>query len=105
MQRSVESDGARHLRRQGLHDSGQGAEPGLWADDADGRNLLTTAQKAWIAFRDAECDFQAGNSVDGSIYPMLIAMCRTGLTQKRTEELKVYLNCDEGDTLCPVPAP
>jgi uncharacterized protein YecT (DUF1311 family) len=75
------------------------------SDDPDGRKRLTAAQKGWLVFRDAECSFQAGNSVDGSIYPMLISMCRTGLTQKRTEELKTYLNCEEGDTLCPVPAP
>jgi uncharacterized protein YecT (DUF1311 family) len=75
------------------------------SDDSDGHKRLSAAQKAWIAFRDAECDFQAGNSIDGSIYPMLISMCRTGLTQKRTTELKAYLDCEEGDTLCPVPAP
>ena len=74
------------------------------SQDPEGKTRLTAAQKAWIGFRDAECDFQSGNSIEGSIYPMLVLICRTGLTQKRTDELKVYLKCDEGDTLCPVPA-
>ena len=75
------------------------------ADDADGKKRLTVAQKAWIGFRDAECDFQTFNSKDGSIYPMIVSECLTAMTKKRTEELKVYLNCEEGDLSCPVPAP
>jgi uncharacterized protein YecT (DUF1311 family) len=75
------------------------------ADDADGKKRLTVAQKAWIGFRDAECDFQTFNSRDGSIYPMIVSECLTAMTKKRTEELKVYLNCEEGDLTCPVPAP
>ena len=75
------------------------------ADNADAHKQLVAAQKAWIGFRDAECDFPAVNSVQGSIYPMLVSECRTAMTNKRLGELKVYLNCDEGDTLCPVPAP
>lgn len=74
------------------------------SQDPEGKTRLTASQKAWIAFRDAECDFQSGDSIQGSIHPMLVLICRTGLTKARTEELKVYLNCDEGDTLCPVPA-
>ena len=75
------------------------------SDDADGKKRLTVAQKAWIGFRDAECDFQTFNSRDGSIYPMIVSECLTAMTKKRTEELKVYLNCEEGDLTCPVPAP
>jgi uncharacterized protein YecT (DUF1311 family) len=75
------------------------------AEDADGKKRLTTAQKAWIGFRDAECDFQTYLTKDGSIHPMLVSECLTTMTKKRTEELKVYLNCEEGDLSCPVPAP
>ena len=75
------------------------------ADDAGGKKRLTVAQKAWIGFRDAECDFQTFNSRDGSIYPMIVSECLTAMTGKRTEALKVYLNCEEGDLTCPVPAP
>jgi uncharacterized protein YecT (DUF1311 family) len=75
------------------------------AEDADGKKRLTVAQKAWISFRDAECDFQTYLSRDGSIYPMIVSECLTAVTRKRTDELKVYLNCEEGDLSCPVPAP
>jgi uncharacterized protein YecT (DUF1311 family) len=75
------------------------------SEDPDGKQRLIAAQKAWIGFRDAECDFQTFHSRDGSIYPMLVSECMTTLTKNRTEALKVYLACDEGDTLCPVPMP
>lgn len=74
------------------------------SDDNDGKKLLQTAQRAWIAFRDAECKFSTEGSKDGSIYPMLVSQCLAGLTETRGEQLKAYLNCEEGDMSCPVPA-
>src|SRR5262245_28794251 len=41
------------------------------SQDPGGKTRLTVSQKAWIAFRDAECDFQSGGSIQGSIHPML----------------------------------
>lgn len=72
-------------------------------DDADTTKLLVTAQRNWVAFRDAECTFSDSRSAEGSVYPMIYAMCIDGLTQLRTKQLKVYLNCEEGDMSCPVP--
>lgn len=72
-------------------------------DDADKLKLLVTAQRNWIAFRDAECAFSASNVAGASAYPMVNASCQDGLTQKRTDELKLFLNCEEGDLSCPVP--
>ncbi len=66
--------------------------------------LLVAAQKAWIAFRDAECNFSTSASAEGSIYPMTQAICLEGLTTRRIDELKNYLGCEEGDLSCPVPA-
>jgi uncharacterized protein YecT (DUF1311 family) len=66
--------------------------------------LLVNAQKAWLAFRDAECTFSTSASAQGSVYPMLVAQCRDGLTSKRIDELKTYLRCEEGDMSCPVPS-
>jgi uncharacterized protein YecT (DUF1311 family) len=71
----------------------------------DGTKRLIATQKAWIGFRDAECDFQTFWSRDGSIYPMLVSECFTTMTKQRTEQLKVDLHCEDGDTMCPVPAP
>lgn len=70
--------------------------------DPDTAKLLVAAEKAWMAFRDAECTFANSQTVDGSIHPMLVAQCRDGLTRKRVDDLKAYLNCQEGDLSCPV---
>ena len=77
---------------------------GRLKDDKDSTRLLVSAQKSWLAFRDAECAFSTSASAQGSIYPMLVAQCRDGMTRKRTAELKVYLQCEEGDLSCPVPS-
>jgi uncharacterized protein YecT (DUF1311 family) len=66
---------------------------------------LIAAQKAWIGFRDAECDFQTAWASDGTIYPLLVSQCLTDMTKKRSAGLDVYMHCEDGDTLCPVPAP
>ena len=71
--------------------------------DAAGKARLVTAQRAWIAFRDAECAFQSSGEDGGSVAPMVIADCSATLTGTRTEQLKRYLACEEGDLSCPVP--
>ena len=78
---------------------------GRLAGDLEARQRLVAAQRAWLAFRDAECAFATASSADGSIYPMLYAACLDGLTGARQEQLQAYLNCQEGDLSCPVPAP
>ena len=72
-------------------------------DDADKWRLLRGAERAWIAFRDAECTFSASGVAGGSAYPMVYELCLDDLTQKRIEELRQYLRCEEGDLSCPAP--
>ncbi|MBW4789527.1 lysozyme inhibitor LprI family protein [Alcaligenes faecalis subsp. faecalis] len=72
-------------------------------DDADTLKALRNAQRAWISFRDAECDFAAINTQGGSIHSMLITTCRNELTQARIKNFNTYLSCEEGDMSCPVP--
>ena len=72
--------------------------------DADKTNLLTTAQRAWVAYRDGECTFSASGVSGGSAYPFIYDSCLTSLTEKRISDLKVYAACQEGDLSCPVPA-
>ena len=74
------------------------------SDDPDGKKLLQTAQRVWIAFRDAECEFVNVDSKNGSIYPMLMSECLTELTEARTKQLSVNLDCGEGEVSCPAPA-
>jgi uncharacterized protein YecT (DUF1311 family) len=54
--------------------------------------------------RDAECSFAASAAAQGTVYPMLVAQCRDGLTRKRIDDLTAYLRCEEGVLDCPVPA-
>jgi uncharacterized protein YecT (DUF1311 family) len=74
-------------------------------DNAESHKLLVETQRAWVAWRDAECNFQGG-PVDqaGSIYPLVVANCKATLTENRLEDFHAYLNCQEGDVTCPVPA-
>ena len=71
--------------------------------NAPASRKLVVAQKAWIVFRDSECDFSASGVEGGSIYSMIVIDCQTALTNKRIDDLKTYLNCQEGDLSCPVP--
>ncbi len=74
-------------------------------DSPDTAALLVKAQRAWITFRDTQCAFLTSAAAEGSIYPMLVAQCRSEITQARTKDLTALLACDETDMSCPVPAP
>lgn len=71
-----------------------------YADDQDGRKALVEAQRAWIKFRDAQCNFATIGATGGSIRPMLQAGCLEELTEERTKQLDAALNCEEGDVTC-----
>jgi uncharacterized protein YecT (DUF1311 family) len=77
---------------------------GRLKDDQGTRKLLVAAQKAWIAFRDAECNFSSSTVQGGTAYPFVSNSCLYDKTQSRIQELKVYLACTDGDMDCPVPA-
>jgi uncharacterized protein YecT (DUF1311 family) len=59
--------------------------------DAQGRPLLRSAQRAWIAYRDAECRFRASESEGGTLYPVELLSCRTELTRERIHALRQSL--------------
>ncbi len=65
---------------------------------------LVAAQRAWTSFRDAECAFVGSKTTGGSINPAIMSSCLAGLTDQRVNQLKKYLNCEDGDLSCPVPA-
>ena len=73
-------------------------------DDKATTKLLVAAQRAWVAFRDAECDFSASGVSGGSAHGMILAICLDRLTGKRIDDFKNYLKCQEGALDCPVPA-
>lgn len=49
---------------------------------------LKKAQRAWIDYRDGHCDGMSREALGGSMQPMLISGCQTGMTQARTKELR-----------------
>lgn len=54
----------------------------------DGAKKLVTSQRAWLAYRDAQCELD-GHAMDGgSAQPLLVSSCLADLTRKRTDELK-----------------
>lgn len=72
-------------------------------DDDATTKLLVNTQRAWLAFRDAECAFAASGVEGGSFYNFTHLQCLTRLTQVRAQELNTYLSCKEGDLTCPLP--
>ena len=54
---------------------------------------LVEAQRAWIRFRDTECDFATIGYEGGSIRPMLTSQCLEGMTRQRTAELENHIRC------------
>jgi uncharacterized protein YecT (DUF1311 family) len=57
------------------------------------------AQRAWIAWRTAQCDFASAHA--GSARDMLRWQCTTRMTQARTRDIERLAQCAEGDLACP----
>ncbi|MDX8515960.1 lysozyme inhibitor LprI family protein [Mesorhizobium captivum] len=72
-------------------------------NDEKANKLLQAAQRAWIAFRDAECAYSTADSEGGSIHPMEVSQCLTELTNERTKQLTSGPNCQDGDPSCASP--
>jgi uncharacterized protein YecT (DUF1311 family) len=63
---------------------------------------LKIAQRAWIAFRDAQLEAIYPETDDprvkyGSVYPMCYCSAQQDLTEERTKHLKRMLRSPEGD--------
>ena len=57
-----------------------------YGPEADrGRDLLRAAERAWIKYRDANCDYYAAG--EGSISRVNAAWCMRDMTEKRAKEL------------------
>ena len=56
------------------------------------KQLLTTAQQAWIKFRDNNCNFETYLNRGGTGYEIFRNGCLERLTQQRTKDLRDYLS-------------
>ena len=67
------------------------------ADEARDRGVpttleaLRTAQRAWIKFRDAQCEYEAYEVFGGTMQPMVGSMCLARLTRERIAVLAPVL--------------
>ncbi|TPJ28847.1 lysozyme inhibitor LprI family protein [Mesorhizobium sp. B2-7-2] len=73
------------------------------SNDQASNKLLQTAQRAWIAFRDAECSYSTADSEGGSIHPMEVSQCLTTLTNERIKQLTSDASCKLSDPSCAGP--
>lgn len=55
------------------------------------QDSLKKAQRAWLAYRNAECDFAAFSEQPGTIAPVIITTCFINMTKNRVNELNTYL--------------
>ena len=56
-------------------------------------DALVASQRAWVAFRDANCEVAGFQARGGSMEPMLVSTCLADMSRKRSEELR---NLSEG---------
>lgn len=62
----------------------------LDADKKGAEQALLKAQRAWITYRDAQCENYGFQARGGTMEPMLVAGCLADLTDLRTKELKEF---------------
>ena len=62
-------------------------ELGILYSKIDKSKELIAAERAWIAYRDAECAYQVKAVEGGSIAPMVKSLCLTELTKQRSKQL------------------
>jgi uncharacterized protein YecT (DUF1311 family) len=66
----------------------------------NGADRLRKAQRAWVAWRDAQCEFNTMGTSGGSINSSMYGLCIDELTQEQTHRLDAQLHCKEGDLSC-----
>lgn len=59
--------------------------------DKKEKQLLITAEKDWLKFRDSHCEFEKVQYEGGSIQPLIYSTCLEELTRKRITEIKTSI--------------
>lgn len=54
---------------------------------SDGSDPLLAGQRAWLEYRDQQCDAESLIFEGGSLQPLIISSCRAHMSRDRTEEL------------------
>lgn len=64
------------------------------------RSRFRAAQKAWIGWRTAQCEFESGAAAGGSMREFVRWGCAARMTRERTQALEQLATCREGDAAC-----
>ncbi|MBI1760172.1 MAG: DUF1311 domain-containing protein [Acidobacteria bacterium] len=56
--------------------------------EGEHKEKLKVAQRAWLAFRDAHCEFEAFSFEGGSMQPLMRDSCLEAVTRERTKQLR-----------------
>jgi len=64
------------------------------------QRLLLNAQRSWLAFRDASCEFEASGYLGGTLAPVEKLQCMKNATAIRNTQLRDYASCS-ADGGCP----
>lgn len=56
--------------------------------DKVGQTKLRNAQRAWIAFRDAECEYSSDEMRGGTFEVVLLSSCHVSMTKERADQLQ-----------------
>jgi len=63
-----------------------------WTQDSNSVDALRKAERAWMAYRDANCGAERATYGFGSMGPNIGAFCRIRLTRERIDEIREGLN-------------
>jgi uncharacterized protein YecT (DUF1311 family) len=55
---------------------------------------MRKAQRAWISYRDAQCEAEGAEALGGTLASLIIGSCRIGLTYERTLKLQAMLRSE-----------
>lgn len=69
--------------------------------DPAAKAALDEAEKAWDAYRDAECNFESSGVAGAAAEQMVVAYCQVQRARTRITVLKRILDCKKGDFTCP----
>jgi uncharacterized protein YecT (DUF1311 family) len=69
-------------------------EPSTARSDLGFAPALLASQRAWLTYRDAECQIESYEWKGGSMQPFTYNQCMTSLTQERTRQLRAIITWD-----------
>jgi uncharacterized protein YecT (DUF1311 family) len=59
--------------------------------NGEGEKRLRAAQRAWIAYRDAQCTLEGADALGGSMETLLVQGCLEQMTRRRINELTMMM--------------